>query len=103
MGRKKGFEHSSETKEKIKKGNQGLKRSDDFKKRNSKIHFGKITSDETKKKMSDAHKRRVLVDSEHYLMLVDCAKYHDQTLSECLSKLLELAFEKLNHHEGGRF
>ena len=62
-----------------------------------------VHSKETKAKMSDIHKRRILVDSEHYLMLVDCAAYHDQKLSECLSNLLELAFEKLTHHEGGRF
>lgn len=123
MGRKKGSELTKKHKKNIAKAHKGKKLSKEHKRKLSEAKLGKkrklfseehklniskgkmytVMSEETKAKMSDIHKRRILVDTEHYLMLVDCAAYHNQILSECLSNLLELAFEKLTHHEGGRF
>lgn len=51
-----GFKHTAETKNKIRKARTGKMHSDETKKKMSNTHKGKKLSDETKMKMSDAHK-----------------------------------------------
>lgn len=65
---RKGFKHSEQTKEKLRKANLGKKHSDETRKKMSEI--GKNKSDETKKKMSESHKGKKITDEHKKLISV---------------------------------
>ncbi len=65
----------------------------------SQSHEGKTHSDETKQKIADAHKRRISLSEEDYKKLINRARLLDETLNECLSDLIKIAFESLDRFD----
>ena len=83
--------------------NLGRNLTEEHKKRIAKSHIGKIHSEETKAKMAESHKRRISLSDWDYQSIKVFAKANNISIKSCLSKMIKLACEKLNHHESGKF